>query len=217
MSYQPADTLLPWELAQWEAVSLARLSQMAEIRRRVAADDGTGGATETPTQVATVACALTRMDRPREILSGGQVAGIADWRMLLPLDTEILPADEILPWWLWTVTLGAPTAGTFTLSYNAQTTAALAYTATAAAVASALAGLSTIGSGNVAVSGMAGGPYHVRLMGDRRASALSLTGSGAGLTAGTFSVARPIFEVIGAESGATDQPLITAYLSRRRP
>lgn len=48
---------------------------------------------------------------------------------------------------------GAPTGGTFTLTFNAQTTAAIAFDATAAAVRSALEALSTIGSGNVTSSG----------------------------------------------------------------
>lgn len=50
---------------------------------------------------------------------------------------------------------GAPTGGTFTLTYDGQTTTAIAYNASAAAVQSALEALSTIGAGNVACSGTA--------------------------------------------------------------
>lgn len=65
-----------------------------------------------------------------------------------------------------TVTItGSPTGGTFTLTYAGQPTTAIAYNAAAAAVQSALAALSTIGSGNVAVSGSAGGPYTVTFQG----------------------------------------------------
>jgi len=46
----------------------------------------------------------------------------------------------------------APTGGTFTLSYNGQTTSALAFNASNATIQSALEGLSTIGSGNVVLS-----------------------------------------------------------------
>ena len=49
-------------------------------------------------------------------------------------------------------------SGTFTLTFGGQTTAAIAYNATAATVQSALQSLSSIGSGNVLVSGPAGGP-----------------------------------------------------------
>lgn len=48
--------------------------------------------------------------------------------------------------------ISAPTAGTFTLTYNGQTTTSLAYNASAATIQSALAALSTIGSGNVTVT-----------------------------------------------------------------
>ena len=48
---------------------------------------------------------------------------------------------------------GAPTGGTFTLTFSAQTTAAIAYNSTAAAALPLLAALSSIGTGNVAVSG----------------------------------------------------------------
>lgn len=46
-----------------------------------------------------------------------------------------------------------PTGGTFTLTFNGQTTAAIAYNATAAAVEDALELLSSIGPGNVSCSG----------------------------------------------------------------
>lgn len=45
--------------------------------------------------------------------------------------------------------IGAPTGGTYTLSFNGQTTAAIAHNAYSNAVCSALAALSTIGSGNI--------------------------------------------------------------------
>jgi hypothetical protein len=49
----------------------------------------------------------------------------------------------------------AATGGTFTLSYAGQTTGGLAYNATAATIQSALEALSTIGAGNVTVTGTA--------------------------------------------------------------
>lgn len=53
-----------------------------------------------------------------------------------------------------TVTItGAPTGGTFTLSFGGQTTTGIAYNAVAGAVQSALVALSTVGAGNVTVSG----------------------------------------------------------------
>jgi hypothetical protein len=78
-----------------------------------------------------------------------------------------------------TVTInGGPTGGTFTLTVNGQTTSGIAFNATASAVQSALAALSTVGSGNVAVTGS--GPYDVTL-----SNGGTLTADGSGLTGGT--------------------------------
>jgi hypothetical protein len=58
---------------------------------------------------------------------------------------------------------GAPTGGSFTLTYNGQTTAAIAYNASAAAVESAIQALSSVGTGQARVTGAAGGPWTVVL------------------------------------------------------
>lgn len=86
-----------------------------------------------------------------------------------------------------TVTItGSPTGGTFTLTFDGQTTAAIAYNAAASAVQAALEALSTVRAGNVVVSGSAGGPYTVTFVNDlANANVSALTASGAGLTGGT--------------------------------
>jgi P22 coat protein - gene protein 5 len=85
-----------------------------------------------------------------------------------------------------TVTVtGAPTGGTFTLTFSGQTTAGIAYNATAAAVQTALQALSTIGTNNATVSGASGGPYTVTFQNALYANTTALTASGAGLTGGT--------------------------------
>lgn len=67
-----------------------------------------------------------------------------------------------------TVTLGgAPTGGTFTLTFNGQTTAAIPYNATAAQVDTALENLSNIGAGDVSVTGgygQFGTPFRVTFL-----------------------------------------------------
>jgi hypothetical protein len=82
---------------------------------------------------------------------------------------------------------GAPTGGTFTLTYGAQTTTGLAYNASAAAVQTALEALSNLAPGDVTVTGNAGGPYTIifspaYLSG---ATATNVTASGTSLTGGT--------------------------------
>lgn len=48
--------------------------------------------------------------------------------------------------------ISAPTAGTYTFTYNGQTTSSIAYNASAATVQSAIGALSNVGSGNVTVT-----------------------------------------------------------------
>lgn len=89
-----------------------------------------------------------------------------------------------------TVTLGAPSAGTFTLTYKGQTTAGIAFNATAATVQTAFLALSTVGAGNATVSGSTGGPYTITLIGTLAQDTTAITGSGAGLTGGSFLIAQ---------------------------
>ncbi|MFT4202194.1 hypothetical protein [Gordonia sp. (in: high G+C Gram-positive bacteria)] len=81
----------------------------------------------------------------------------------------------------WTVTIGGtPSGGTFTLTVGGQTTSGIAYNATNSAVKTALEALSSVGAGNVTVTGSAGGPFTVTLP-----NGGTLTASGSGLTGGT--------------------------------
>ncbi len=85
-----------------------------------------------------------------------------------------------------TITLtGTPTGGTFTVSFDGQTTAPIAYNAAASAVQTALQALSTIGAGNIAVTGSAGA-YTATFQGALANMPVTLmTGSAASLTGGT--------------------------------
>ena len=81
---------------------------------------------------------------------------------------------------------GAPTGGTFTLSYSGQTTSGIAFNAAGAAVQTALEALGTIGVGNVTVTGATGGPYTITFIGAlAEQDVAQITGSGTGLTGGT--------------------------------
>ncbi|VTR94318.1 rhs repeat-associated core domain-containing protein : RHS repeat-associated core domain protein OS=Singulisphaera acidiphila (strain ATCC BAA-1392 / DSM 18658 / VKM B-2454 / MOB10) GN=Sinac_0291 PE=4 SV=1: RHS_repeat: RHS_repeat [Gemmata massiliana] len=84
-----------------------------------------------------------------------------------------------------TVALAGATGGTFTLSFGGSTTGAIAYNASAATVQTALAGLASIGAGNVQVSAAAGGGWEVRFTGAKAGAYQSaLTSNGSGLTGG---------------------------------
>jgi hypothetical protein len=86
-----------------------------------------------------------------------------------------------------TVTItGSPTGGTFTLSFDGQTTAPIAYNAASTAVQSALEALSNLDPGDAAVSGSAGGPYTVTFQGRYAGfNVPQLVGDGTALTGGT--------------------------------
>jgi RHS repeat-associated protein len=99
---------------------------------------------------------------------------------------------------------GAPTGGTFTLTFGGQTTAAIAYNASAAAVQAAVQALSSVGSGNAVVTAAPGGGWQVRFAGTLAGKwQAKLTASGAGLTGGTSpSVAVATVSAGGDAGGA---------------
>ncbi|VTR98885.1 rhs repeat-associated core domain-containing protein : YD repeat protein OS=Isosphaera pallida (strain ATCC 43644 / DSM 9630 / IS1B) GN=Isop_2419 PE=4 SV=1: RHS_repeat: PT-HINT [Gemmata massiliana] len=85
---------------------------------------------------------------------------------------------------------GSPTGGTFTLTFGVNTTGAIAYNASAATVQTALAGLASIGAGNVQVSAAAGGGWEIRFIGTKAGAYQSaIAANGAGLTGGTAPAA----------------------------
>ncbi len=91
-----------------------------------------------------------------------------------------------------TITIGgSPTGGTFTMSFRGSTTAPIAHNASAATVQAALQSLPTIGTGNVTVTGSAGGPYTCTFTGDLAELNLPpMTASATGLTpSGTVTIA----------------------------
>jgi len=101
------------------------------------------------------------------------------------------------------VTVNA-TAGTFTLTFSAQTTAPIAFDAPAATVQTALEALSNLDPGDVVVTGGPGGaggatPYVVQFGGARaNVDVAAMTASAAGLT-GTVTVTTPLAGGVGFE------------------
>jgi len=92
-----------------------------------------------------------------DVVAYGPAVGIAGGPVAVDDYVKIGDTDEIQ-----CVTIGgAPTGGDFTLTFNGQTTTALAFDATAAAVQAALIALSNIGPAEVSVSGPNGGPWAV--------------------------------------------------------
>lgn len=110
-----------------------------------------------------------------------------------------------------TVTIDA-TGGTFTLTYDGQTTATIAFDASAATVDTRLTALSNIGPSDVAVTGEAGGPWAVEFTGDLAEENVALmTGDGASLTGGSTTVV--IDPTTGGQDGVLEDVLRTAGLT----
>lgn len=75
---------------------------------------------------------------------------------------------------------GNPTAGTFTLTAGSQTTAAIAYNASASVVQAALALLTSVGAGNVSVTGTSildANGFDVSWIGTKFGTAITTTGT----------------------------------------
>lgn len=107
-----------------------------------------------------------------------------------------------------TVTIGgSPTGGTFKLVLewpigNSQTTATIAYDAAASAVQSAIAALSNVGAGNVAVTGSAGGPYTVTFSGKFAGQPVPVMTAGTNaLTGGSSPAATIAHTTVGQTAG----------------
>jgi hypothetical protein len=105
-----------------------------------------------------------------------------------------------------TVTItGAPTGGTFTLTFNGQTTGAIAYNAISSVVQTALVALSNIRTGDVTVTGGPGPatPYVVAFAGqfasqaDASIPAMTATGSFTGGTSPAVAVTTSTAGVAG--------------------
>lgn len=99
---------------------------------------------------------------------------------------------------------GTPTGGTFTLTFDGETTAAIAYNAAASVVQAALEGLPNIEVGDVTVSGSAGGPWTITFVGQEGGINQSQITSDAALLTGGTTPAVAMATTVPGVAGATD-------------
>lgn len=111
---------------------------------------------------------------------------------------------------------GGPTGGTFTLTYEGGTTAAIAYNASAATVRAALEALPAVSPGDVTVTGVAGGPYTVTFTGGGGDIA-QMTASGASLTGGTSPGVTVATTTAGASAGTGGTETPAGHLFNSTP
>lgn len=122
-----------------------------------------------------------------------------DWKPNVTIDISLFSQNGTSE--VQTLTIGgSPTGGTFTVTFAGQTTAAIAYNAAASAVQTALQALSTIGAGNVAVTGSAGGPYTVTFQGALAHDNVPAMTATSSLTGGTSPSVTPATTTSGANA-----------------
>jgi hypothetical protein len=105
---------------------------------------------------------------------------------------------------------GAPTGGTFTLTFGGNTTGTIAFNALASVVQTALQGLASVGANNALVSGPAGGPWIVDFTAARGFTAQSLMTAASSLTGGS-SPGVAIARLQGGAGFATISTGFTLY------
>jgi hypothetical protein len=104
-----------------------------------------------------------------------------------------------------------PTGGTFTLTYGGHTTTGITYNAAATTVQAALQALASIGSGNVVITGPAGGPYVATFQGSLAGESIAtMTSNASGLTGGigTVSITITTTTVGGEGDGPAQNPVL---------
>lgn len=110
-----------------------------------------------------------------------------------------------------TITVTDASGGTFTVTYDSEESANLPWNLTPAQLQSALEGLTTIGEGNVTVTGTAGVSYVVTFIGDLGETSLDLMVIDDTLTTGGEDVAVTVAETVDGGTGtapvATDTTL----------
>lgn len=154
----------------------------------VTVSGGPGNAGATNPYVVTFVGTLGGANQPQMTTSNGTTAlsGGAATATVTTTTQGVAPVNEVK-----TVTIGnKPSGGTFTLSLDGQTTSGIAFNATAATVDSALEALSTIGAGNVSVTGGPGPdtPYTVTFVGGKAGTNVSqMTADATGLEGGSVS------------------------------
>lgn len=116
------------------------------------------------------------------VIDATQVAINADERYIVESGTVLVLTGGTNEVQLITVDA---TGGTFTISFGGSTTGAIAEAAAAATVQAALEALASIGTGNVTVTGSAGGPFTITFVGAlARTNVAQVTTNSASLTGG---------------------------------
>jgi hypothetical protein len=129
--------------------------------------------------------------------------------------TALLSTDPVVNEVKMVTITGAPTGGTFTLSFGGQTTAAIAYNATAADVRTALESLSTIGANNIGTSGgpLPGTAVTVTFIGSLGGRDVTAMGATSSLTGGT----SPAVTTATTTQGSYNDILVTTGIRVTSP
>lgn len=130
------------------------------------------------------------------LLSGTPLAKVVATGLYGPYSADVSEVQVL------TIT-GTPTGGTFTVTFNGVTSAAIAYNATAATVQAALVAMDSIGAGNVAVTGSAGGPWTLTFQGALAGSNVNQVTATASFTGGSSPAITPTTTTGGGTDSVT--------------
>lgn len=182
-------------------ISVQRTQYQVEDRSWLLSPHGTEPGT-TPSVVLDVSAFSQGSDFPNGYIPSGYPLGkITSSGLYGPYSGT---TDEVQ-----TVTEGGSGLTSFTLTLSGQTTASIAAAATAATVQADLEALSTIGVGNVLVTGANGGPYTVKFVGallDTDVAQMTSTPTGG---SGTVTVATT---TAGGADGSSDGRQVCRFL-----
>ena len=139
-----------------------------------------------------------------KVFMATKLGGIADLLLLSYVEVD---AQQTL------TVLGDPTGGTFTVTYDGETTGNIAHDASASTVDTALEALSNIGAGNIAVTGSAGGPWLCTFSGTLAATTIEAFTTDGDLLTGGSSPSVGVEETTRGSDGTDyDEPVEDALL-----
>lgn len=127
-----------------------------------------------------------------ELLDTANIGATVTWCNIANLTNPPGPNTTAQVGMVQNLVIGTPSAGTFTITFNGYTTSSIAYNASASTIASDLAALTSVGTGNVTVtgSGTTGSPFIITFSG-ALVTPLPVITVTSSLTGGSVAISTP--------------------------
>jgi hypothetical protein len=175
--------------------------------RRIYTIDAFGSVTEARTAVAEVFGDLTifgKSIKQSEVAKEGEDKPVIMYQLNCPATLDIRPNDLMVGDSRWTVSIAGATGGTYTLTYDGQTTDPIDYDSNAAAIQADLTALANIslnadGNPNVIVADMNSQTFKVEFVNDLSYTGALFTGDGSSLVGASLAMTQREYEVVDIE------------------